>query len=112
MDGLTATDKLVARAVQFGHKAMAVTDHGVVQAFPDAMNAQKGKPIKILYGVEGYLVNDMVPAVVGRSKEPFDGEFIVFDLETTGLSAGLERITEIGAVRVVNGEITEEFDKV
>ena len=110
MDGLTATDKLVARAVQFGHKAMAVTDHGVVQAFPDAMNAQKGKPIKILYGVEGYLVNDMVPAVVGRSKEPFDGEFIVFDLETTGLSAGLERITEIGAVRVVNGEITEEFD--
>ena len=115
MDGMTPADKLVQRAAYFGHTAVAITDHGVAQAYPDAMNAQKaveksGKEMKILYGVEGYLVNDMVPAVVGRSAEPFDGEFIVFDLETTGLSAGLERMTEIGAVRVRNGEVVEEFD--
>ena len=115
MDGMTPADKLVQRAAYFGHTAVAITDHGVAQAYPDAMNAQKaveksGKEMKILYGVEGYLVNDMVPAVVGKSKEAFDGEFIIFDLETTGLSAGLERMTEIGAVRVKNGEVLEEFD--
>lgn len=88
MDGMTPADKLVQRAAYFGHTAVAITDHGVAQAYPDAMNAQKaveksGKEMKILYGVEGYLVNDMVPAVVGKSKEAFDGEFIIFDLETT-----------------------------
>ena len=115
MDALAPADKLVQRAAYFGHTAIAITDHGVAQAYPDAMNAQKaveksGKEMKILYGVEGYLVNDMVPAVVGSSRESFDGEFIVFDLETTGLSAGLERMTEIGAVRVVNGEVKDIFN--
>ncbi len=115
MDALAPADKLVQRAAEFGHTAIAITDHGVAQAYPDAMNAQKaveksGREMKILYGVEGYLVNDTVPAVVGRSAEPFDGEFIVFDLETTGLSAGMERMTEIGAVRVVGGEVQEVFN--
>lgn len=87
----------------------------MVQAFPEAVStaadlAKKGKPIKILYGVEGYLVNDQIPAVQGGLDKPLSGEMIVFDLETTGLSAATERITEIGAVRVKNGEIIEEFD--
>ncbi len=115
MDGLVSADKLVKAAADFGHRAIAITDHGVVQAFPEAASAAKdcakqGKPIKILYGVEGYLVNDMIPAVAGSSRQRLDGELIVFDLETTGLSASRERIIEIGAVRLVNGEITEEFD--
>jgi len=101
MDGMTPADKLVQRAAYFGHTAVAITDHGVAQAYPDAMNAQKaveksGKEMKILYGVEGYLVNDMVPAVVGKSKEVFDGEFIIFDLETTGLLLAL-LVTQIVA---------------
>lgn len=115
MDGLVTAKDLVKTAARFGHKAIAITDHGVVQAFPEAVStaadlAKKGKPIKILYGVEGYLVNDQIPAVQGGLDKPLSGEMIVFDLETTGLSAATERITEIGAVRVKNGEIIEEFD--
>ena len=91
---------------------MAVTDHGVAQAFPEAMNAAAavGNDFKVLYGVEAYYVNDEVPAVSGSADTPFDGEFIVFDLETTGLNAQNERITEIGAVKMVKGEKTAEFN--
>ena len=115
MDGVTDAEKLIMRASAFGHKAVAITDHGVVQAFPLAMNTaaklrKKGKPIKILYGMEAYYVNDMVPAVSGDGNEELAGELIVFDIETTGLSVSTERITEIGAVRVINGEVQEEFD--
>ncbi len=115
MDGITGLDKIIDQAYKWGHRALAITDHGVVQAFPDAMNAvnkitKEGGEFKVLYGVEGYFVNDMVPAVAGDEDVPFDGEFIVFDLETTGLSAATERITEIGAVRLVNGEVAEEFN--
>jgi DNA polymerase-3 subunit alpha (Gram-positive type) len=115
MDGFVSAKDLVETASRFGHPAVAITDHGVVQAFPEAISAAKdckkaGHPIKILYGVEGYLVNDMVPAVTGKGGQPLSGELIVFDLETTGLSAATERIIEIGAVRLVNGEIVEEFD--
>ena len=115
MDGVSEAADLVARAASWGHKAVAITDHGVVQAFPDAMNAaakcrKKGQNIKILYGVEAYYINDSIPVVAGDAAERFDGEFIVFDIETTGLSAAKERITEIGAVRVKNGEVLEEFD--
>lgn len=114
MDGLVAADDLVAAAARFGHRAVAITDHGVVQAFPDAAAAaakaaKAGNPIKIIYGVEGYLVNDTLPAVAGRFDIPLDGELIVFDLETTGLSAATERIIEIGAVKLKNGEAVEEF---
>lgn len=115
MDSVVETAELVKRAAAFGHPAIAITDHGVVQSFPDAMNAaaaakKAGNPIKILYGVEAYFVNDAVHAVVGDADADLTDEVIVFDLETTGLSAQNDRIIEIGAVRLQNGEIVEEFD--
>ena len=115
MDAVSEASDLVKRAAAWGHKAVAITDHGVVQAYPDIMNTaealhKKGKDIKILYGMEAYYVNDMVPAVAGSADIPLDDELIVFDIETTGLSAATERITEIGAVRLRAGEIMQEFD--
>ncbi len=115
MDGLVTAEDIVKTAARFGHKAIAITDHGVVQAFPEAASAAKaaakaGNPIKILYGVEGYLVNDKIPAVAGGSTAGIDDTLIVFDLETTGLSAANDRIIEIGAVKIKNGEIIDEFD--
>jgi DNA polymerase-3 subunit alpha (Gram-positive type) len=114
MDAIPAPAKAVELAASFGHRAVAITDHGVVQAFPEAMNAaekirKKMPDFKILYGVEGYVVNDMVPAVRGECRMPLCGEYIVFDLETTGLSAATESITEIGAVRLVEGQPKERF---
>ena len=110
MDGMTSAEKLIRRAAEWGHKAVAITDHGVVQAFPEAMNTARDADIKILYGMEGYLVDDKIDVVRGDADAAFDGEFIVFDLETTGLSKSHDRITEIGAVRVVNGEIGDTFN--
>lgn len=115
MDAVNAPADLITRAAEWGHPAVAITDHGVAQAFPEAMNTaaslkKAGKPIKVLYGTEAYFVNDLVAAVTGSSDRPLTGEFISFDLETTGLSPNQERITEIGAVRVRNGEILDSFD--
>ena len=115
MDGINAAGDLVKRAAQWGHPAVAITDHGVAQAFPDAMNAaadmkKKGKPIKVIYGMEAYFVNDLVPAVKGKTDKTFKDEFISFDIETTGLSPNGDRITEIGAVRIVNCAVADSFD--
>ncbi len=111
MDGLTGIDKLAARAALWGHQAIAVTDHGVAQAFPAAMEAGKKHGIKIIYGLECYYVNDMPLAVLDavEASVAFDGEFVVFDVETTGLSARHDRIIQIGAVKIRGGEITESF---
>ena len=112
MDGVTPGDKIVKRAYEWGHRGIAVTDHGVVQGFPDVMNAVKAlkdDKFKAVYGLEAYYVDDTVKAVHGTPDVPFDGEIIAFDLETTGLSAAIDRITEIGAVRIVGGELKDEF---
>ena len=111
MDGMNGSADLAKLAHRWGHRAMAITDHGVVQGFPDAMYASEGwKDFRMIYGLEAYFVNDMVGAVKGEESRSFDGEFVVFDLETTGLSAGSDRITEIGAVKVKNGEIVDVFN--
>ncbi len=115
MDGVNSAAELIKRAADWGQSAIAITDHGVAQAFPDAMNAandlkKKDKKIKVIYGLEAYFVNDLVPAVKGTSEKTLQDEFISFDIETTGLSPNKERITEIGAVRIRNGEIVESFD--
>lgn len=114
MDALTGIDKIIAQAHEWGHTAMAVTDHGVVQAFPDMMNSvnkikKNGGDFKPIYGVEAYFVNDTIPAVIGAEHLRFDeATFIVFDLETTGLSPLTEKITEIGAIKIKNGQILEQ----
>ena len=111
MDAVTSAGDLVNRAYQWGHKAVAITDHGVAQAFPDAMKAadkinKDEEKIKIIYGVEAYFMDDLVESVKGDADTGFDGTFICFDIETTGLSAARDKITEIGAVKVENGVIT------
>lgn len=114
MDAVTSAGDLVNRAYQWGHKAVAITDHGVAQAFPDAMKAadkinKDEEKIKIIYGVEAYFMDDLVESVKGDADTGFYGTFICFDIETTGLSAARDKITEIGAVKVENGVITDTF---
>ncbi len=109
MDGMTNVKTLVSTAAKWGHKAVAVTDHGNVQAFPDAALAAKGKDIKVIYGVECYLVSDSLQIVYNCKDKPLYGDYVVFDIETTGLSPVNDVITEIGAVKVQNGEVREVF---
>ena len=110
MDALTNTAEVVKLAAKWGHKAIGITDHGVAQAYPDAMKAGKGK-IKILYGCEGYFVNDIDAkiAVKGNADHDFHGEYVVFDLETTGLSFEHDAITEIGAAIYKDGKMKQKF---
>ena len=110
MDALTDTGSVVKLAAKWGMPAIAITDHGVAQSFPDAWHAGEGK-IKILYGCEGYFVNNMDDriAIHGHQDIGFSDEIVCFDIETTGLKVTQEAITEIGAVRLRNGEIVETF---
>ena len=112
LDALTDPDEVVKRAAYWGMDALAVTDHGVAQAFPILWKAGKKNGVKIIYGMEAYFVNDMDgnSAVIGKSKLPLDTEFVAFDIETTGLSARDHRMTEIGAVIFSGGKIIREFN--
>ena len=115
MDAFCDPGGIVKLAHRMGHPAIAITDHGVCQGYPEAMLAtdeiHKSDPeFKLIYGCEAYFVDDMVPCVYGVKDQPLDGEFCVFDTETTGLDPGVEYLTEIGAVIVRNGEVVEEFD--
>ncbi|MFQ7854289.1 MAG: exonuclease domain-containing protein [Flavonifractor plautii] len=116
MDALTQVspkagpDKnVVKRAEAWGHRAIAITDHGVAQAFPDAWHS--AKKIKVLYGVEAYFINDVDDRVVvhGDKEQDFTGDIVCFDIETTGLDKRRDVITEIGAVVLRNREVVEQF---
>ena len=110
MDGVSDVKDLIKCAMDWGMKAIAVTDHGNVQAFPDAYHAvPKDSDFKVIYGCEGYLVDDLEEIAVNVHGESLDGSFVVFDLETTGFSPVTDKIIEIGAVKVENGVITDRF---
>ncbi len=111
MDALTDVKKVVAQAISWGHKAIAITDHGVVQAFPDALHASEKKDIKILYGCEAYLVNDVDDQIVvhGKQQMPLSGEFVAFKLVTTGPDHNADDVIEIGAVICQNGAVIDRF---
>ncbi|MDO4307573.1 MAG: PolC-type DNA polymerase III [Eubacteriales bacterium] len=117
MDGVTDAKALVKRAYEWGHKAIAITDHGVVQSFPEANHCfdawggcvPKDSDFKVLYGMEAYLVDDLKGMVTNSKGQKLDGSFVVFDIETTGFSPLTCKIIEIGAVRVEKGQITDRF---
>ena len=108
MDGVTSTSDYFKLAKNMGHKALAITDHGVVQSFPDAQAAQKSTGVKALYGVEFYMVNDELPFVLNPVDVPLNkATYVVFDLETTGLSTRYDKITQFGGVRFENGQVVK-----
>lgn len=120
MDGVSDAGSIIKKAIEFGHKALAITDHGVVQGFTDALHAmdkikdsykKKGEKLdfKVIYGVEAYLVDDLKDVVEDAKGQPVMAESVVFDIETTGFSAENDRIIEIGAVKVAGGEIVDRF---
>ena len=110
MDGVSDVKDIIKRAKKWGHKALAITDHGCVQAFPDANHAlEHGDDFKVIYGVEGYLVDDLKEIVTNDKGQSLGDTFVVFDIETTGFSPVTNRIIEIGAVKVENGQITDRF---
>ena len=119
MDGVSDAKALIKRAYEWGHKAIAITDHGVVQSFPEANHCfdawggvvPQDSDFKVIYGVEAYLVDDLKGIVQNSKGQSLQGAFVVFDIETTGFSAMKDKIIEIGAVKVVDGKITERFSE-
>ncbi len=111
LDALTDPEEAVKRAAEWGHPAIAFTDHGVAQAFPEVWHAGKKHGIKIIYGVEGYYINDVDDklAIVGETEGELSDEYCAFDIETTGLHVNTERMTEIGAVIMKDGEVVSRF---
>ena len=111
MDGISSISSIISRASQWNHRAIAITDHGIVQGFPEAMEASKKYGIKVLYGVEGYVFNDSKAVVTNITNQTLNTEYVVFDIETTGLSPKNDKITEIGAVKIRNYEIIDTFSQ-
>ena len=113
MDGVSEVKDIVKRARRLGHKAIAITDHGVVQGFPDANHyietLDKDDPFKVIYGVEAYLVDDLTDVAVHEKGQNVQDTYVVFDIETTGFSPVSDKIIEIGAVKVEKGKITDRF---
>ena len=109
LDALTPAEDLIARAAKWGHPAVAITDHGVLQSFPAAFKAAKGK-IKLIPGCEGYLVDDKA-IVAGADERPYDGPIVVLDFESTGLNTAKAKIIEVGAVKLVEGTVVETFEQ-
>ena len=122
MDGVSSVKDIIKQAIRWGHKGIAITDHGVVQAFTDAFHLigdlkkaykKKGEKLdfKVIYGVEAYLVDDTKEIVTNHRNQSLDDSYVVFDIETTGFSAEQDRIIEIGAVKITNGVITDRFSR-
>lgn len=112
MDATVSASNLIERAAKWGHSAIAITDHAVVQAFPEAHSAGSKHGVKVLYGLEANLVDDGVP--IAYNPDPVDlneANYIVFDVETTGLSAAYDKIIELAAVKVYQGEIIDRFER-
>ncbi len=111
MDGLVSVGRYVEQAAKWGHSAVAITDHGVVQAFPEAYNTSKKHGIKMIYGMEANIVDDGVPIAYNSDhRHLLDEEYVVFDVETTGLSAVYNTVIELAAVRIKNGEIIDTYE--
>lgn len=111
MDSVAKTDELIKTAAKWGHSAIAITDHGVVQAYPDAFDAGKKNEIKIIYGMEGYLMGDETKIVYNEKSMDLNGDFVVFDIETTGLKAKFHELIEVAGVKVSGGKIVERFSE-
>lgn len=110
MDGITPVKKLIQTAIDWGHPAIALTDHGVLQAYPDAASVA-GDKIKVIYGLEGYLIDDLSDLIQNATPYSLDEGFVVFDIETTGFSYNNDTIIEIGAVKIVKGEVVDRFSQ-
>ncbi len=110
MDSVVETKEVIKRAIEWGHPAIAITDHGVTQAFPDAYNAARGADIKVIYGLEAYLIDDGEPIIINPQQRAIkDESFVVFDLETTGFNPHNNQIIEIGAVKIEEGKIIDSY---
>ncbi|NLZ81559.1 MAG: PolC-type DNA polymerase III [Clostridiales bacterium] len=107
MDGVSEVKDIISKAIEWGHKAIAITDHGVVQSFPDANHVAEGTDFKVMYGVEAYLVDDLKEVIEYSKNQSLDDTFVVFDLETTGFSPINNKIIELGAVKIQNGEVID-----